>query len=255
MAACGHCGRTAAEAGAPKLMACSGCRVARYCSRGCQKAAWPKHKVECRAQRANAESAPKAPAPAMPVMQPGTMKQHTEYFRGLPDKEKGELTDSIIRKWRNKGVFICFVDGNPNNRSDSNLMFVSLQEAMEHIEDWVVDWDLDLTPEEIAVVCDPEWRAGLAIDPKEPEESNTMYSMEDIRLAADVELVAGKLTANGTLGADITIDLGRSLFPGYREMTHKIKFAFGEGHGWGFMYTKGLHALGLPEILCDPVPR
>ena len=103
------------------------------------------------------------------------MKQHTEYFRGLPEKKQRELTESIIRKWRNKGVFIRFVDGNPNNRSDSNLMLVSLQEAMEHIEDWYVDWDLDLTPEEIAVVCDPEWSAGVTFTPQEPEE---WYSME-----------------------------------------------------------------------------
>ena len=84
-----------------------------------------------------------------------------------------------------------------------------------------------------------------------------MYSMEDIRLAADVELVAGKLTANGTLGADITVDHGRNAPPGFCEtaMLFHVETIFDEGHGWGFMYTNGLHALGLPEILCDPVPR
>ena len=97
-------------------------------------------------------------------MQPGSMKQPTEYFRGLPDNEKDELTGSILRKWQNQGYsFIRFRDANPSNCSVSNLMLVSLQQAMEHIEDWVVDWDMNLTPEEIAVVCDPEWRAGLTI--------------------------------------------------------------------------------------------
>ena len=85
------------------------------------------------------------------------------------------------------------------------------------------------------------------IEVREPREARSARRV--------VELVAGKLTANGTLGADITVDLGRSLFPGYREMTHKIRLVCDEGHGWGFMYTIGLHALGLPEILCDPVPR
>jgi hypothetical protein len=42
-----------------------------------------------------------------------------------------------------------------------NLVFVSLGDAMRRIDDWVVDWDMDLTEEEIALVRTEEWRAGL----------------------------------------------------------------------------------------------
>ena len=90
-----------------------------------------------------------------------------------------------------------------------------------------------------------------------PYGQQEWYSMKDIRLAVDLELVAGKLTANGTLGADITVDHGRNAAPGFREtaMLFHVETIFDDGHGWGFVYTNGLHALGLPEILCDPVPR
>ena len=40
-APCAHCG------GAGDLR-CAGCRGVHYCSRGCQKAAWPGHKFHCK---------------------------------------------------------------------------------------------------------------------------------------------------------------------------------------------------------------
>ena len=88
-----------------------------------------------------------------------------------------------------------------------------------------------------------------------PYGQQEWYSMKDIRLAVDLELVAGKLTANGTLGADITVDHGRNAPPLLFPTLFQVQTVFDDGHGWGFMYTIGLHALGLPEILCDPVPR
>jgi len=40
---CDHCGAASAQA----LSVCGGCREVSYCSRECQKAAWPAHKASC----------------------------------------------------------------------------------------------------------------------------------------------------------------------------------------------------------------
>ncbi|KAL8683234.1 MAG: hypothetical protein Q9224_006701 [Gallowayella concinna] len=40
---CGSCGTTSGQ-----MMSCAGCGRARYCSRGCQKAAWKTHKPDCK---------------------------------------------------------------------------------------------------------------------------------------------------------------------------------------------------------------
>lgn len=44
--ACGACGKSCEEAGA-KLKTCGRCQAAYFCSRECQKRAWPEHKEEC----------------------------------------------------------------------------------------------------------------------------------------------------------------------------------------------------------------
>jgi hypothetical protein len=50
---CAACGRTAAQAGVPKLLACGGCRSVRYCpAGGCAAAGWKAgHKDQCAALR------------------------------------------------------------------------------------------------------------------------------------------------------------------------------------------------------------
>jgi hypothetical protein len=42
-----------------------------------------------------------------------------------------------------------------------NLLFVSLCDIFVHIDEWVVDWDMNLTSKEIDLVMDPTWRATL----------------------------------------------------------------------------------------------
>jgi hypothetical protein len=71
------------------------------------------------------------------------------------------MTQSILRKWREQGQFIRFVDGNVRNAAVTNLEFVSLRQAMQHVHDWKVDWDMELTEEERALVLTPAWRANL----------------------------------------------------------------------------------------------
>jgi len=50
--ACSHCGR----AGVP-LKLCGGCKAASFCSEACARQAWPSHKAECLAQRAQQAAA------------------------------------------------------------------------------------------------------------------------------------------------------------------------------------------------------
>ena len=72
-----------------------------------------------------------------------------------------DLTTSIMSKWRAQGHFIRFIDGNVANCSVRNLCYVSLKDAMEHIDEWKVDWDMNLTADEVALVHRPSWRSLL----------------------------------------------------------------------------------------------
>jgi hypothetical protein len=50
MLACSVCDRTAADVGVKRLSFCSACTIApRFCSTECQRAGWPAHKAECKA--------------------------------------------------------------------------------------------------------------------------------------------------------------------------------------------------------------
>jgi len=72
-----------------------------------------------------------------------------------------QITQSIFRKWRAQGVFYRYLDGDRKNIIAKNLKQVSLRESLAHINDWVCDWDIELTPQEIKVVHNSAWRASL----------------------------------------------------------------------------------------------
>ena len=72
-----------------------------------------------------------------------------------------KMTTSIMKKWNDQGSFIRFLDGNPTNVALTNLECVSIEEAMKHVDDWKVDWDMNLTDKEIALVRTSKWRDGL----------------------------------------------------------------------------------------------
>jgi hypothetical protein len=74
-------------------------------------------------------------------------------------------TGSILAKWRAQGSFVRFIDGNIQNCAAANLEWVPLQQALLHFDEWKVDWDMELTSEEIEIVRNPEWRAGLRFTP------------------------------------------------------------------------------------------
>ena len=88
--------------------------------------------------------------------------------------DEDKLTNSILRKWRSR-PFIRFVNGNHQDCRLLNLVMVSLDDAMDHIDDWKVDWDMDLTRREIELVRDPVWRAGLSQPTKLEPEARLAY--------------------------------------------------------------------------------
>ena len=63
-----------------------------------------------------------------------------------------QLINSIARKWLAQGTFIRFLDCDTHNSSVKNLAFVSLEEALNHALDWKVDWDMELSKAEVALV-------------------------------------------------------------------------------------------------------
>lgn len=75
---------------------------------------------------------------------------------------RAKLTKSIIRKWRHQKTFIRFLNGDIHDCRVCNLQYVSLRDALNHIHDWAVDWDMDLTEEERLLVLDENWRRGLS---------------------------------------------------------------------------------------------
>ena len=88
--------------------------------------------------------------------------------RGSSKKKKREPPDptsSILNKWRAQATFIRFLDGDTQNCAFSNLCAVSLKDAMEHVHDWKVDWDRQLSPEERELVVDDAWRSRLILRP------------------------------------------------------------------------------------------
>ena len=97
---------------------------------------------------------------------PSRGKQPRRHFStqqqfSMDQRIQNKLTNSILRKWRKQKSFIRFLDGDTRNCRVDNLAYVSLEDAMNHIEAWRVDWDMNLSRAEVALVFDDVWRAGL----------------------------------------------------------------------------------------------
>jgi len=62
--------------------------------------------------------------------------------------------DRILRKWKKQCMqygFIRHINGNTRDNMVENLQYVNY-EFLFHLEEWSVDWVLDLTPREIEFV-------------------------------------------------------------------------------------------------------
>ena len=62
------------------------------------------------------------------------------------------MMNEILDIWRAQQHFIRFVDGNKSNCSITNLEWCKPAAAMRNINHWAVDWDMNLTAEQIEFV-------------------------------------------------------------------------------------------------------
>lgn len=65
---------------------------------------------------------------------------------------------SIAAKWFDQRMlgshFIRHIDGNVENNHVNNLQFVNLETALQHVDDWEVDWSMELSDAEELLVMD-----------------------------------------------------------------------------------------------------
>lgn len=65
---------------------------------------------------------------------------------------------SIAAKWIDQRMlgshFIRHIDGNVGNNHVNNLQFVDLETALQHVNDWQVDWSMELSDAEELLVMD-----------------------------------------------------------------------------------------------------
>lgn len=77
-------------------------------------------------------------------------------------KRWDKVTKSITRSWAR--MFIRFIDGNIQNCNLLNLTGERPDDVFIKNwanPDWRVDWDMDLSDDEVQIVLNPEWRKGL----------------------------------------------------------------------------------------------
>lgn len=90
-----------------------------------------------------------------------TKRQHSQMDvkNNRFDNSSDAVSESIIRKFNTRDFFCRFKDKKTSNCAISNLEKVTLQDAMANIDNWVVDFDMDLTDLEKKTVLDPAWRS------------------------------------------------------------------------------------------------
>jgi hypothetical protein len=60
-----------------------------------------------------------------------------------------------------KQGFIIFLDHNKQNFAPTNMAFIDLPYLLKNFDSLCCDWDMELSPKEIAQVKTPAWREAL----------------------------------------------------------------------------------------------
>ena len=78
---------------------------------------------------------------------------------GQKSQPSAEQLNDILQIWKRGNsrfpFFVRFINGNTKDISLENLEYVHITEALNHVvgpELWVVDWDSELTPDQVKTV-------------------------------------------------------------------------------------------------------
>jgi len=96
----------------------------------------------------------------------------------------GFIAWSIIEKWREQASstgFVRFLNGISTDCREENMQLVSLRDALVNINEWKVDWDKKLTPNEIRKVNNQNyWRSMILDQGNDLDEEIEGTEYEDI---------------------------------------------------------------------------
>jgi hypothetical protein len=96
-----------------------------------------------------------------PSVQWNNIRLTSKVFNNDATTFNSQVTRSILKKWREKGSFVRFLNGDNRDCSVNNLRDVTLKDALDNIDSWTVDWDLNLTENEKDLVRTKSWRNNL----------------------------------------------------------------------------------------------
>lgn len=136
---CGNCGATGV-----KLMNCTRCRSDKYCSKECQRAAWPKHKQVCKIiSRVNKETASGGPQGLFRALE--KLNQGGQKIVSLQMTSAGMVssTDTVVPPGLPSGFFLIReAMSEYNRRTEEKRMFgeASYKALLDSIYTDEVEW-------------------------------------------------------------------------------------------------------------------
>ena len=68
-----------------------------------------------------------------------------------------------MRKWRQRPLFVRFIDGDSSNYSKHNIDHITLKPAVQNHGVWTTNLDSELTEKERELLNDHRWRRRLSM--------------------------------------------------------------------------------------------